>query len=172
MADSRTTPALLRWPGFVFLTALVAYFALCGHTTLKQNATPFGRDHYWASWLGSWWMFTYRSDTHKAIELEQQVDGQWLPVDEAALFPTRWESGLRFERPYFRQVPQLTAMLAHATCRRLERAGGRPAMVRVSEARWRKTLGQVEQPRANVKLTELLVLPCDTKVPLPGGRRL
>ena len=167
--DARTTPPPLRWVGLVFLFVLAGYFALCANATLKSFDTPFGRDHYWATWMGSWWMFTYRTRQNTAVELEADRGGQWEPVDAAALFPTRWESGLRFERPYFRMSRNLTGALAQATCRRLSKAGEPTDAVRVSEVKWAKTLGSAEQPR-NKDLTEkvLLEFRCSDTVPLPA----
>ncbi len=171
--DARTTPPPLRWVGLVFLAALAGYFALCANATLKSFATPFGRDHYWATWMGSWWMFTYRTKLNTAVELEAQRGEAWELVDADALYPTRWESGVRFDRPYFRQVPYLTAVLAQSACRRLERAGTPADAVRVNEVRWAKTLGTIEQPRnRELKVKTLLTLPCTQTVPLPEGRRL
>ena|SRR6185436_9038964 len=167
--DARTTPPPLRWVGLAFLFVLAGYFALCANATLRSFDTPFGRDHYWATWMGSWWMFTYRTKQNTAVELEAERGGQWQPVDAAELFPTRWESGLRFERPYFRMSRNLTGALAQATCRRLERAGKPSDAVRVSEVRWAKTLGSAEQPR-NRDLSEkvLLEFRCSDTVPLPA----
>jgi hypothetical protein len=167
--DVRTTPPLLRWVGLGFLFVLAGYFGLCANATLRKFDTPFGRDHYWAAWMGSWWMFTYRANKNTAIELEAERAGQWETVDAAELFPTRWESGLRFNRPYFRMSGHLTAALAQATCRRLEKAGKPSDAVRVSEVKWAKTLGSAEQPR-NRDLSEkvLLELPCSQTVPLPA----
>jgi hypothetical protein len=171
--DVRTTPPALRWVGLVFLAVLAGYFALCGNATLRSFATPFGRDHYWATWMGSWWMFTYRTKQNTAVELEAQHGDTWVDVDAESLFPTRWESGLRFERPYFRQVPYLTAVLAQATCRRLERAGTPAEAVRVNEVRWAKTLANGEQPRDHdLQVKALVTLPCTQAIPLPEGRRL
>lgn len=170
--DVRTTPPPLRWVGLTFLFGLAFYFALCANATLRSFDTPFGRDHYWASWMGSWWMFTYRTKMNTAVELEAERAALWEPVDAQALFPTRWESGLRFERPYFRQVPYLTALLAQATCRRLERAGSPADSVRVTEVRWAKTLGSAEQTRRDAAVKVLLTLPCSKTVELPPGRRL
>ena len=167
--DVRSTPPPLRWVGLAFLFALAGYFALCANATLRSFDTPFGRDHYWATWMGSWWMFTYRTRQNTTLELEAERGGQWEPVDAAELFPTRWESGLRFERPYFRMSGHLTAALAQATCRRLEKAGKPTESVRVNEVRWAKKLGSAEQPRdRDLKVKELLTLPCDQIVPLPA----
>jgi hypothetical protein len=123
--------------------------------------------------MGSWWMFTYRTKLNNAVELEAEHGTAWVTVDAEALFPTRWESGLRFERPSFRQVPYLTALLAQATCRRLERAGTPADAVRVDEVKWAKTLGSAEQPRnKDVDVHTLVTLPCTQPVPLPQGVRL
>jgi hypothetical protein len=171
--DARTTPMPLRWVGLASLFVLAGYFALCANATLRSFETPFGRDHYWATWMGSWWMFTYRTKLNTAVELEAQRGEAWEPVDARALYPTRWESGLRFERPYFRQVPYLTAVLAKSACTRLERAGAPADAVRVNEVRWAKTLGSAEQPRnKDLQVKALLTLPCAQDVKLPPGRRL
>jgi hypothetical protein len=171
--DVRTTPPALRWVGLASLVVLAGYFALCANATLRSFDTPFGRDHYWATWMGSWWMFTYRTKLHTTVELEAERDGRWEPVDAAELFPTRWESGLRFDRLYFRQDRRLTALLAHATCTRLERAGTPAEAVRVNEVRWAKTLGSVEQPRnRDLSGKVLLSHSCSDTVALPPGRRL
>jgi hypothetical protein len=154
--DARTTPPPLRWLGLAFLFVLAGYFALCANATLRSFDTPFGRDHYWATWMGSWWMFTKRTRQNTALDLEAERAGQW-------------ESGLRFERPYFRMSGHLTAALAQATCRRLEKAGKPSDAVRVSEATWAKTLGSAEQPRnRDLEVKELITLPCDKTVPLPA----
>jgi hypothetical protein len=167
--DVRTTPPALRWVGLAFLFVLVGYFALCANATLRKFETPFGRDHYWATWMGSWWMFTNRTKQNTAMELEAERRGQWEPVDAAELFPTRWESGLRFERPYFRMSGHLTAALAQATCRRLAKAGKPSDAVRVSEVKWSKTLGSAEQPRgSDAAVKVLLEFPCSGTVPLPA----
>src|SRR4029453_11115109 len=138
--DVRTTPPPLRWVGLRFLLLLAGFFALCANATLRSFETPFGRDHYWATWMGSWWMFTKRTKGNTTVELEAERGGQGGPVDAAALFPTRWEGGPRFEGPYFRMSRNLPAALAQATCRRLERAGKPSDSVRVSEVKWPKTL--------------------------------
>jgi len=114
-------------------------------------------------------MFTNRTKGNTAVELEAERGGQWELVDAAALFPTRWESGLRFERPYFRMSRNLTVALAQATCRRLERAGKPSDSVRVSEVKWPKTLGSAEQPRnRDVSEKVLLEFRCSDTFPLPA----
>lgn len=171
--DIRTTPSWLQWPGLGLLTVLICYFALCGHATLNKYDTRFGRDHYWGAWMGSWWMFTYRTRWHTAIELLAQVGDDWVDVPAEELFPTRWESGLRYERRYFREVPYLAAVLAQATCRRMEAQGQAPVVVRVQSAKWKKQLGETRGPiPVDAKREEILTLPCETEVPLPEGRRL
>lgn len=117
-------------------------------------------------WTGLWVMFTYKSGRHKTMTFEAYQNEEWkrLPMEE--WYPTKWESGYRWERrPVYasksRQLP-----FAHAAC---ERSGS--SAVRIVMYQWRKTVGQKEQPMENPRTTVLNTFRCeDIERYLPSPR--
>lgn len=144
------------------LACLSLYFLGCFHWALRADAPR------WTA-LGVWSMFALEQRRHFEIDAYAEIDGAWKPVDLAALFPYRWESGYRWERNSFRRSPTRMRRLGASLCRRHPE---RPARVRFDEVRWRKRLGSREQPRHDPKVSLLVEWSCSDSVRLPRGRTL
>jgi hypothetical protein len=162
-ADARTTPRALRLPVLVLLVALAGYFFNCWQNALGEGEPSFAR------WFATWQMFTLRDPGHAILYGEAEVDGAWQPIDLEKLFPTRWESGPRYARSAFWQSPTKMRVFAAATCGRLP---VRPRRVRFHAERFKKTLGQLTQPKRGLKKQDLIEWYCDRPVPLPQGTLL
>jgi hypothetical protein len=114
-------------------------------------------------------MFTTRDRSHTVLEARARYEEGWQAVDLDAHFPSRWESGPRYIRKPFWRSRAYNKILAWSLCGRLER---RPLAVEIERVEWRKTLGQVEQPRKDELRTRLIGWDCQETPELPKGRRL
>ncbi len=160
LADSRTTPRVLRLPAALVLAGLVAYFGVCYRFSLAYLGVaepPAGlagaSDLFW---LGRWRMFTELRATHTDLEAAAFVGDAWVPVDLAALYPSRWAEGPGYLRDDFHGRPERLARLAEDVCARVPGA----ARTRFALITWPRTLGQVEQPRDGATRSELYDEPC------------
>lgn len=147
--DTRTTPGWLRLPGLALCAALVFLF-FSSFLKCKDGVDGIWLDRYpWVHWFSNWSMFTPRLRWQKAVDIEYRVDGEWHPIDGGAYFPTVWESGFRWDRTSFRDSSFKMRTLGAAFCDRMtaDEASPAPERVRFIECKWKKTRGQVEQPR-------------------------
>jgi hypothetical protein len=162
--DARTTPPWARGPWLVSLSGLVVYFLLCFHFANRPSGIP-----DWA-WFGGWKMFTTKSTYHYEVEADALYEDGLKVVDLEALFTYRWDSGPRYTRGPFRRNGYRLRVLAASTCGRLDSP---PEAIRLREVKWKKTVGQHEQPRdRRVQERTLLEWRCGTSVKLAGGRSL
>lgn len=154
MQDARTTPPGLRIPVLLGLVAWVGYFLACGTAALDTDA---------ADWqvMGRWQMFTVRNDRWSDIRAEGEVAGAWQPIVLPALFPTRSESGYRYEG--FEGSDKRLGVLAAATC---GRSADHPAKVRIYAQRHRLQIGR---PATEDHRKDLLTWDCADTVQLPKG---
>jgi len=168
--DARTTPGLLRVPALVFCVALAALF-FSAFLKCKDDFGSVWLDRYpWVHWMSNWSMFTPRNRWQKAVDIEYLVDGAWHPIDGGRYFPTVWESGYRWDRTSFRDSSTKMSTLGAAFCGRMTADLDTPApeRVRFIEVKWKKTLGQTEQPRTHwVRYRLLRDHRCGD--PAPGG---
>ena len=161
--DKRTTPQWARFPILVGMSGLVVYFLLCFHFALRSGVPGW-------SYFGGWKMFTTRDRYHAVLTADALVAGEWSPVDLEALFPYHWDSGPRYARGPFRRNPHRIRVLAASTCNRMEE---NPEAIRLRQTKWKKTLGQYEQPREEgLEEKTLLTWRCDRPIELPNGRIL
>ncbi|MEC7946805.1 MAG: hypothetical protein VX265_04510 [Myxococcota bacterium] len=147
--DARTTPGWLRAPALVFCIALGSLF-FSAFLKCKDDFGAVWLDAYpWVHWMSNWSMFTPRNRWQKAVDIEFQSGGAWHPVDGMDYFPTRWESGFRWDRTSFRNSSVKMRTLGAAFCARMtaDDAAPVPDRVRFIEVKWRKTRGQLAQPR-------------------------
>ncbi len=169
--DRRTTPRWLQVPALALLLAAFAYDAAAMRYALVDYGDwpAYLKEHPYFLWGATWKMFSGRDRTHFDLEAEVYRDGGWHRVDLLALFPSRWESGPRYVRKPFWRDTVNRRILAQSICRRLPEP---PQGVRLSTVSWRKTLGQVEQPRVKEERQAITEWDCDDFQPLPRGRRL
>ncbi len=169
--DRRTTPPALRLPGLVFLLLMAGYQALAFRYALSDPQTwpDWLKEHSFSLWPATWSMFTTRDRSHTLLEARARYPEGWQDVDLNAVFPSRWESGPRYIRKPFWRSRTYNKTLAWSLCGRLER---RPLAVEITKVEWRKTLGQVEQPRKDEERTRLIGWDCEERLTLPQGRRL
>ncbi|MEL6348414.1 MAG: hypothetical protein AAFV53_35235 [Myxococcota bacterium] len=173
--DQRTTPGWLRLPGLLLLLALGTYSVTAFYGAFNKSPPQVVRKNPYLFWFGTWKMFTLRDPTHSMIEAEVRRGGPWedLALDE--LFPYRWESGERYARSSFRKSRGRMSTLAQSACSRYEAAyGERPDEIRFYEVRWRKTRGQLRQPRGKKKQERrkrLFGWECTKTRALPEGTR-
>ncbi len=88
-----------------------------------------------------------------------------------ALFPALWESDPRYARKTIRRSSRHLAILASATCGRLE---VEPERVKFVDVRWRSRRGQQAQPREGKKVREkdLIHWDCERSPPTVKGRSI
>lgn len=147
--DARTTPGWLRVPALVFCLALSTLF-FSSFLKCKDDVSGVWLDRYpWVHWMSNWSMFTPRNRWQKAVDIEYQSDGDWHAVDGMDYFPTRWESGFRWDRTSFRDSSTKMRTLGAAFCGRMtaDLESPSPDRIRFIEVKWKKTRGQLEQPR-------------------------
>jgi hypothetical protein len=160
MDDARTTPRWLRIPVLLVVGGLAAYFATCFTYALGDSMPR------WV-WAGNWQMFTLKDPGHSTMIAEALgEDGEWAPIDLAALFPTQWDSGPRFGTSPFRRNATWMKTLAAATCGRHPAS---PGAVRFTELRWNKRIGRMDQSPKKAKEKALLTWDCANGVRLPDA---
>jgi hypothetical protein len=138
-------PKWARIPALFLMIALSLYFVAAYHFALKPDMPA-------VLVPGAWSMFTKPDKQHRVIEAEGRIDGAWHPIDLPSLFPYRWESGYRYERPGIHGSPKNLKVFAQATC---NRAGPQFESVRFTKVRWPQTPGSFDQPRFDVKTKKL-----------------
>lgn len=154
--DRSTTPRVLRIPVLILLAAWACYFGAAYHAGLTKGAP------WWLA-IARWQMFTLRADGNTHIVAEQYRDSAWAPLDLAALFPTRWESGPRYDDTD--DSPGALKMLAAAACGRM---ADPPQRIRLLAEKSRLVPGVGAKVRGT---KELLNWECGRTVRLPGGVR-
>jgi len=164
MSDSRTTPANLRIPVLIFIGMLLAYFSICMALEFKEGP---GKSRILAPYrlYGQWNMFTLKAVWQKQLKVTALRDGQWVGVDLPSMYKAQWESGHRYQRPFFLRKTGALPLLANSICRRLDPPAPR---VRLYRVRWKRRLGQTQEPR-NQDISELLTWDCRRSVRRPGG---
>ena len=161
--DEKTTPQWARFPILTGFFGMAIYFLLCFHFALRSGVPDW-------SYFGGWKMFTTRDRYHAVLEADALIEGSWTELDLEALFPYRWDSGPRYARGPFRRNPHRLRVLAASTCNRAEE---KPQAIRLRQIKWKKTLGQYEQPREEgLEEKTLLTWRCGQPVSLPNGRTL
>ena len=167
--SERTTPSWARVPVLVGLALLVAYLLVCvGHTLGRRAPTGILADQPGILWFGTWEMFTIRDIGNTEVRARAHIDGSFQDVDLEALFPTRWESGPRYQRTAWK-VEYLGQMLAYSTCQRLPEARA----VELTKVTWVKEIGRYDaEPPPDAKHEVVLVWPCHETPELPPGTRL
>ncbi len=144
----------------------IIYFLATFHFALKQSLPEW-------SIYGNFQMFTFRSLSHvkvraeivKMLEYEKQIE----PVNLEDLFPSKWESGPRYQRASFLSSPTKMRIFAKSICHRSKVHTGE---VRIYRDTWPVTAG-VHPNEAKSKITEMImVFQCQQKIRLPNGREL
>jgi hypothetical protein len=158
--DARTTPRWAQVPVLVLLSLLTVYELACFHFTLGKEPPA------WI-WLGSWHMFTHLPSSHSRIDAEAELDGRWRPIDLEPLFPTRWDSGLRFAREA--SNPARMRVVAASACRRHP---GAPERVRFTRVRWPVVAGSAAPAPGSEQREPIVTWRCGRSVSLPAGRLL
>ena len=167
--DTRTTPRSLQPLAVLAIAGLVVYFLTANRWALDNRDAPsWIRRNPAYTWFGGWKMFTELDTDASRVDAEIQVAGEWKPIDLEALFPTRWESGPRYARTWFRNSTNAMKVLAHATCER----AGHPDRVRFTVTTWRKKLGRVAKPPEDAKKKPILDWDCSEEVSLPRGHSI
>ena len=161
--DRKTTPK--RWQGrLLFLWyALFVYFLACGHFAMNTDVRP-----GW-TYLGGFHMFTTKRRTNYQVTGDAFIQGRWEPIDLEAMYPTRWESGHRYQRGPFRRSKTRMATLAASTCKRHDK---NPQAVRFFQSSWRRQLGTTDQSVRDPKVKNLVTWRCGTPFTLPNGEQL
>ena len=168
--DARTTPPWLRAPavGLIGLTAL--WFALSYGFALGGAQPAWARPWPWVWWFANWEMFTLLDDHASRVGAEAMYDGEWHNIHLEELFPSRWESGPRYDRPAFYNRKDYMAVLGDSTCGRLERKTDRLRFYRVT---WKKTPGVAtrREPKGTNR-RYFFDWTCGQPAPRPQGVRL
>lgn len=157
MRDARTTPRHLQVPVLLGIATLAWYLLMCVPHAMSSDAPR------WSA-LGNWKMFTTKSTTHYDLRATAKVDGEWVPTDLAALFPSTWDSGPRYARPSFFQDEDRVRVLAAALCGRDPRA---PAAVRLAAVTWPARPGEPALPARDATVHPLLQWSCAAPPPVP-----
>lgn len=167
--DAHTTPPWARVPILLAFSVLVAYFVVCWWIALgaQRPAWTASLPDIW--WFGNWQMFTLTDKHNEILQAEAEISGAWQDVKLDVLFPTRWESGLRFGRSGFWQSGARLRTLAAATCGRQPQA---PTRVRFYTLSWPKRLGRPPIPPKKAKRKDLLTWDCSKPWPLTPGEPL
>lgn len=168
--DERTTPRWLRIPALLLVALVAAWLALSYTFALQAEQPAWARPYPWVWWFANWEMFTMLDDTSSLVGGEALIDGEWRPIDLEALFPTRWESGPRYTRPAFYEVPQWMQVFGEATCDRLPRT---PEKVRFYRVVWKRELGRSGRfPPRGTRHRPLSEWTCGGATLVPKGVRL
>lgn len=160
--DRQTTPKSSQIPLLVGWYILLIFFMGCFHFSMSAERPSW-------SYFGAFHMFTTKSTTNYQLTGEAFVNGRWESIDLETLYPTRWESGHRYQRGPFRRSSTRMRTLAASTC---TRHSGNPEGVRFIQTSWKRRLGTTEHPVIDPKVKVLLSWRCGTPWKLPGGRSL
>ena len=94
--DRRTTPKHLQVPYVLGLYVLAIFFMGCFHFSMAEKRPR------WSYW-GAFHMFTTKSTNNYQLDGEAYVNGRWESLSLEEMYPTRWESGHRYQRGPFRR---------------------------------------------------------------------
>ena len=97
------------------------------------------------------------------LDGEAYVNGRWESLSLEEMYPTRWESGHRYQRGPFRRSKIRMRTLAASTCHRDARD---PKAVRFIQKRWKRRLGTTDQSIRDPEVKVLLSWDCQTPWPL------
>lgn len=163
-ADVRVPPAWTR-PFMLVLVVLVAAYQVEG-TLLAVSPGSIPRAvHLPHAYLASWDMFSGVGGKHRILEVQGVYGGVPERLDVERLFPTRWESGLRFERSALYHSPKMRRVAA-AICGRAAKASPAraPEAVILSEVSWPRKAGRkAGRPGAKAEREEILTYRCDSR---------
>ena len=109
-----------------------------------------------------------KSTWHKELKATALINGQWVGVDLPALYPTRWESGYRYQRAHFLRRNGASPLVANSICQRME---GSPRAVRIYRVRWKRRPGDTQEAR-NPDVQMLTEWPCSRRLAMPKGHIL
>jgi hypothetical protein len=116
-----------------------------------------------AGWF-AWSMFSTPGSRHRKLDAQVVRAGAAEILDLAPLFPTRWESGIRFERSEIYRSARVRRVAA-AICRRVALAEpGRspPQQILLTEVTWKRRPGRRPgKPGPKAERTELLRWTCE-----------
>lgn len=147
----------------LLLLGFAAWQLFCFVETWRDTTgKPRLADVNW-SWPASWRMFTLLDKGDSRIEWEAWDGEEWVPMPLERWYPTRWDSGHRWERSG-RDTGTIRAFLA-AACRRAPVEKTRARLVtweRVPEGLW--------QPRKKERSTEITSWSCDRPAPRVRGK--
>ena len=160
--DRRTTPKHLQVPYVLGLYVLAIFFMGCFHFSMAEKRPR------WSYW-GAFHVFTTKSTNNYQLDGEAYVNGRRESLSLEEMYPTRWESGHRYQRGPFRRSKIRMRTLAASTCHRDARD---PKAVRFIQKRWKRRLGTTDQSIRDPEVKVLLSWDCQTPWPLPGGRSL
>ena len=164
MNDARTTPKRLRIPVLVLLATFLAYFTGC--FALEFIEGP-GKAKFLAPYriYGQWNMFTLKAVWQKQLKATALRNGNWEGIDLPSMYKARWESGPRYQRPYFLRKTGLLPLLTNSICKRLDPPAEK---VRLYRVRWKRRLGQTQEAK-NQEINELITWDCRRGIRQPGG---
>lgn len=160
--DHSTTPKHLRVPYILAFYVLAVFLVGCFHFSMAEKRPR------WSYW-GAFHMFTTKSTNNYELGGEAFVNGRWELIDLEQMYPTRWESGHRYQRGPFRRSQLRMRTLAASTC---HRHPGNPKGVRFIQKRWKRRLGTTDQSIRDPQVKVLLSWDCSTPWTLPMGRTL
>ena len=125
-------------------------------------------------WLARWKMFTGLSTWHSVpefqarfIDMETGELSDWEHVPMEEMYPARWESGYRWERPAVYKIPHVRNKFMELACERDD-----AVLVRMVMHKTKATPGRLVQPRRRYKQDIVGGFRCGTELPGPKGVRL
>lgn len=166
MSDNNNSNFLTNFYLFslnIILACLVIFFISC---------FKYGTASYIPKWarIGLWRMFTYKTSNHSDLRAIASFDDGWKEINLRELFPSKWDSGYRFQRAVFWRNKTRMRMLAASTCVRLE---GKATELKFYQDYWKIVPGipaSSPESKKNVKEKFNLHWYCGSPVYTPIGK--
>ena len=164
MNDVRELPRWTRPFVFLLLTVVAAYQVEGTMISVAPGKLP-GWTRLPYAYMAAWDMFSGVGSRHHALVVEAEYGGVREPLDVEALFPTRWESGLRFERPSLYHTPKFRRVAAAICGRAAAAAPARPPeAVVLTDVAWPRRPGRHPgKPGPKAEREELLHYTCGNR---------
>lgn len=150
-----------------FLNILIAcsiIFFLCCFKYSTASYIP-----KWAR-LGLWRMFTYKSTKHSDLRAVARFNDGWKEINLREIFPSKWDSGYRYQRHVFWRNKARMRMLAATTCVRLN---GQADEIKFFQGYWNIKPGiPADSPEDKINAKEKLNLHwnCNRRIYTPLGK--
>lgn len=165
LPDDVRVPAAWTRPFAALVLFVVAIYQVQGTAIAVTPGSIPPTSRLPLAYLASWDMFSDPGSKHRILEIKAVYSGVEELLDAEPLFPTRWESGLRFERPALYNSPKMRRVAAAICGRAAKAAPGRPpealVLTRVS---WPRRPGRpAGRPGPKAERLEILRFTCGNR---------